>query len=45
MSLMERRNYIMYDLKPKYPKLEARIAELGFNRTTLGERHGMVVRL
>lgn len=28
----------MCDLKPKFPKLEARIAELGFNNSTLGER-------
>ena len=25
----------MCDTKPKFPKLEARIAELGFNKTTL----------
>ncbi len=25
----------MCDLKPKFPKLEARMSELGFNRTTL----------
>ena len=31
----------MCDTKPKFPKLEARMAELGLNRTTLGERHGM----
>lgn len=31
----------MCNFKPKFPKLEARIAERGLNYTVVGDAHGM----